>query len=174
MLFPFTTTVNAATTNTSFQPTRIAEKLFRSTSFSNLLSDRNYFYIFYLRNMNLFGHYYRPTMYGLGNAAGSYAHNGFLSVAYTYGVYTVIPYFFMLFYYGKYALRYYRQNHSSRYAFFPLGIFVVFFIENLSDNVDTPLHWIVWFVFTFTMGLLFQTPNSSYAQNIAQNKPESH
>lgn len=174
MLFPFTTTVNAATTNTSFQPTRIAEKLFRSTSFSNLLSDRNYFYIFYLRNMNLFGHYYRPTMYGLGNAAGSYAHNGFLSVAYTYGVYTVIPYFFMLFYYGKYALRYYRQNHSSRYAFFPLGIFVVFFIENLSDNVDTPFHWIVWFVFTFTMGLLFQTPKSSYAQNNAQNKPESH
>lgn len=170
MPFHFGTTVNAATNDPALSSTRIFDKLFSSNSISTLLTGRNYYYMGYLRNMNLFGHYYRPTMYGLGNAAGSYAHNGFLSVAYTYGVYTVIPYFFMLFYYGKYAFRYYKNNQNSRYAFFPLGIFIVFFIENLSDNVDTPFHWIVWFIFTFTMGLLFQNPE----QKPTQNTPDSH
>lgn len=139
---------------------RIYNKLFESNSLNQLTSGRTYFYIGYLRNMNLFGHNYRPTLYGLNNANGSYAHNGFLAVAYNYGIFTIIPYFFMLMFYFIYSVRFYRNNAISRYAFLPLGIFVVFFIENMSDNVDTPFHWIVWYIFTFLLGLLFSTPKS--------------
>lgn len=137
---------------------RLLEKLTSSGSLNVLLSGRLEHYSTYLRGMNLFGHSKRPTVYGNNS---NYAHNGFLACAHTYGVYIVIPYILMLLYYFYYALRYLRCSHSKNdFSFFPFSVFVVFFLENLMDNVDTPFHWIVWFIFSFVGGALFSMSSS--------------
>ncbi len=132
---------------------RVIAKVKNITSINVLLSGRMYNYVAYFRDMNLFGHTKRPVAYGTNT---NYAHNGILAYAHVYGLYVLIPYTLMNLYYLYYAFRYWHQGKGRRAdAFLPLGIFVVFFLENMMDNVDIPFHWIVWFVFTFIGGTLF-------------------
>lgn len=147
---------------------RLLEKLTSFGTLDTLLSGRMEHYSTYLRSMNLFGHAKRPIVYG---NTSNYAHNGFLSCAHTYGVYVLIPYIIMLLYYFYYAVRYLYHSHPDNgFSCFPFSIFIVFFLENLMDNVDTPFHWIVWFIFVFVGGTLFPASNLKRA---AQKKTDN-
>ncbi len=133
---------------------RIVQKLENATSLNVLLSGRIYNYIAYIRDMNLFGHTRRPIAYGTYT---NYAHNGFLAYAHVYGVYILIPYILANFYYFYYAMRHRRQyRKATEDSFLPIAVFIIFFLENMMDNVDVPFHWIVWFVFVMIGGTLFR------------------
>lgn len=125
-----------------------------NTDFLNIiLSGRITNFTAYLQNMNLFGHRSFPNVYG---ASSKYAHNGILAYAYTYGIYTVIPYILMHVSFLYYALLYWRdQKEKHGFSYLPLSVGLVFFLENMMDNVDIPFHWIVWFVFLFVAGTFF-------------------
>ena len=103
--------------------------------------------------MSLFGHAKRATVYGSNINS---AHNGILAYAHMYGVYTIIPYIMMFVGYFFQAFKYCkRAENKNYYACLPMIICVVFLLENMMDNVDTPFHWIVWFVFILLGGFLF-------------------
>lgn len=69
-------------------------------------------------------------------------------------------------YYFHYAFQYLRHSQmADGFSFFPFSVFVVFFLENLMDNVDTPFHWIVWFIFIFVGGVLFSTPQPAHRKH---------
>ena len=132
---------------------RIRQKLLNSNSINGLFSGRLYHYSTYLSQMNLFGHTKRATVYGSNINS---AHNGVLAYAHMYGVYIIVPYIMMFVGYFSRAVRYCKSaENRNYYACLPLIIYVVFFLENMMDNVDIPFHWIVWFVFILLGGFLF-------------------
>lgn len=141
------------TTDIPDSSNRIVDKLTNSSSLNTLLSGRLYHYSTYIRNMNLFGHPKRSLVYGSNI---NYPHNGFLAYPHTYGVYILIPYVLMYLHYFIQTIRYLWSTHKKNsFAFLPLSIFIVFSLENMMDNVDTPFHWVVWFIFIFIGGVLF-------------------
>lgn len=139
--------------DTTDSSNRIIDKLTNSSSLNTLLSGRLYHYSTYIRNMNLLGHSKRSLVYGSNI---NYPHNGFLAYPHTYGVYILIPYILMYLHYFIQAVRYlWNTQKKNSFSFLPVSIFIVFFLENLMDNVDTPFHWVVWFIFVFVGGVLF-------------------
>lgn len=158
-----TVTVHAAENEESGVPADSAghmlDKIFNSNSINGLLSGRLYHYKTYLRDMNLLGHEKRAVVYG---SSINSPHNGFLSYAHMYGVYILIPYALMFISYFVRAFRYQkRMAKATCFSFFPMAVCIVFFLENMMDNVDTPFHWIVWFIFVFAGGFLFQPDESN-------------
>lgn len=143
---------------------RILDKLTNSSSLNTLLSGRLYHYSTYIRNMNLFGHSKRSLVYGSNI---NYPHNGFLAYPHTYGVYVLIPYVLMYLHYFIQAVHYlWSTQKKNSFAFLPLSIFIVFFLENMMDNVDTPFHWVVWFIFVFIGGVLFPASLHSIQKSV--------
>lgn len=130
---------------------RVRQRLQDASSLNILLSGRMYNYTAYIRDMNLFGNDKKAIAYGIYT---NYAHNGILAYAHTYGIYMIIPYIMTNLYLFYYAIRYRKKS------FLPLGIFAVFFVENMMDNVDIPFHWVVWFVFALISGTLFREEES--------------
>lgn len=131
---------------------RIVDKFLSSRSFDEFTSGRTAFWKAYLRQMNLWGHRFRAQV----NGNNWQAHNVFLSIAYEYGILSVVAYLYWVVCYAWYALAYFVKNGKQKiYAAFPLfliiGIFPVFFFENL----EQPFRWEIWIVMYLVVGVLF-------------------
>ena len=153
----------APTGQESYSEYRVIEKLFSSRTIDSFLTGRGNNFTAYLKDMNLFGHKKKPMVYG---ASTRYAHNGLLAYAHTYGVYAAVPYIVMNLYFLYYAFLYWRKGRGrNAFSYLPLSVGLVFFLENMMDNVDIPFHWIVWFLFLFMEGSFFNFRDSSIPQD---------
>ncbi|MFP3156566.1 hypothetical protein LQZ18_19535 [Lachnospiraceae bacterium ZAX-1] len=142
---------------------RIADKFRRVDSIQSFTSGRTYFYIQYMRSMNLWGHEDRPIV----NGANGMPHNGLLAIAYRYGVFSAIPYLIICFYGIYYAYIYMRreQYNGKRYPFLPLGICIGTLTMAVTENIEQPFRWISWISLYFIMGMFFPANSRDKLQN---------
>lgn len=132
---------------------KLIQKIFTSRSLDDFTSGRIGFWKAYLRQMNLIGHEFRAVI----NGKRYLPHNGFLFIAYQYGVLSAIPYLLYLFYYMLYGYRYFMSNREKeKYAGFPFLLIVSVFPFLLLDNLESPFQYEAWFVMYFTTGLLLE------------------
>lgn len=132
---------------------KFIQKFFSSKSLDEFASGRITFWKAYLRQMNFFGHEFKAQI----NERRDDAHNGFLSIAYQYGVLSLVPYLFYLFYYVLYGYRYFRcYRGEKKYAVFPLLLMLFTFPFLLLDNLESPFHYEAWFTVYLTTGILFE------------------
>ena len=81
-----------------------------------LFRSRTLYYLDYIREMNLFGHYYHAKNWG----DYIYPHNGVLEIMYRYGIFAGIPYVIMVavsFWYGFMYAR--KKSNYTAYKIFP-------------------------------------------------------
>lgn len=135
---------------------RSLSALLSSGTFSNAIeaysSGRTLYYIAYIRQMNLLGHYYHAKNWG----DYIYPHNGLLEIMYRYGIFAGIPYMFMLFYSFWYAFLYARRSKASHpYKLYPLAVSVGMYCILILENGEKPFVWMIWIIFYIGMGSLF-------------------
>lgn len=115
-------------------------------------SGRTLYYLDYIREMNLFGHYYHAKNWG----DYIYPHNGVLEIMYRYGIFAGIPYVIMVavsFWYGFMYAR--KKSNYTAYKIFPLLSAVSFFCTMIYENSEKPFVWMTWILYYVGMGILF-------------------
>lgn len=117
--------------------TRLADKL-GSGNISEILSNRDYYYKLYLRNMNLLGHSKKPFLWD----HRILPHNAVLGMAYTYGVPAAVPYILLMITAIKKSWNYAAQDMKN--ATIPMYCIVSFVIMSMADNVEQPFVWLPW------------------------------
>ncbi len=141
-----------------FPSDKILQKLLQSRSLDDFTSGRIVYWKAYLRQMNFWGHEFRAVI----NGRKYPPHNGFLSIAYQYGVLSEIPYLFYLFYYMVYGYRYFKcKRDVDKYAGFPLLLIISIFPFLFLDNLEYPFQYEAWFAMYFSTGLLLEKPETS-------------
>ena len=146
-----------------FPNNKFIQKIVTSKSLDEFMSGRIGFWKAYLRQMNFWGHEFRAVV----NGKRYLPHNGFLYIAYQYGVLCVIPYLFFIIYYIIYGYKYYKINREmKRYAGFPLLLIISIFPFLLLDNLESPFQYEAWLVMYLTTGLLLEN------REIVPNKEE--
>ena len=133
---------------------RLEQKL-ASSSLSQILSGRDYYYRTYLRNMNLLGHEDRPRMWG----SRRLPHNAVLGIAYRYGVFAAAPYIIMLLATLTRTFRYGRRK--VRCAAIPFYICLSSIVMSMADNVEQPFVWLPWIGLYLMMGCVFDDNSHS-------------
>lgn len=131
---------------------RIFQKLFKSRSLESFTTRRSVYWVGYLRGMNLLGNENKEYLWGRNR----WPHNGFVQMAYRYGVFTVIPYTVMVITSMYYSWRYLRQKR--KYGFFIFSINICSFILILMENLELPFLFLCWFCMYLMMGILFEKP----------------
>ena len=115
-------------------------------------SGRTLYYLEYVRQMNLFGHYYHARKWG----DYIHPHNGVLEIMYRYGVFAGIPYVVMGMISLWYALLYSRKKKKEGfYNLFPFLATVNFMCTMLYENSEKPFVWMTWILYYIGMGILF-------------------
>ena len=147
---PFLLNVSAAEPGNN---NRILYKLKTSVSLETLTSGRTLYWKAYLRDMNLFGHYYNATFWGGGHKP----HNGYIAIMYRYGIFALVPYVMMILYNLIYAVRYFWENmyDDRKYAFFILANMLCCIWLLVMENLELPFGWICWYGMYLIMGVYF-------------------
>ena len=131
---------------------RLYKKIMQSTTLDQLTAGRTTIYLGYIRQMNLFGHYFRADVSGKEWSA----HNEIIGLAYRYGVFAVIPYLFILVYYMIYSFRIFKYSYRTNpYAFCIFGVWVAGFSKLMADKFEQPFRSLGWMVFYLLIGILF-------------------
>lgn len=130
------------------EQSRLAQK-FSSSSLSQILSGRDYYWRTYLRDMNLVGHERNPVMWGHIRLP----HNSLLGIAHRYGVFSVVPYVIMLAATIVGTIRFGRKR--VRYSTVPFYVCLSSIIMSLFDNVEQPFVWLPWIGMYLMMGCAF-------------------
>ena len=131
---------------------RIFQKLFKSHSLESFTTRRSVYWAGYMRGMNLLGNENKEYLWGKNR----WPHNGFVQMAYRYGVFTVIPYTVMIISSICYSWRYLRQKR--KYGLFIFSINICSFILILMENLELPFLFLCWFCMYLMMGILFEKP----------------
>lgn len=126
---------------------------FKFNSLETLSSGRTLFWKGYLRQMNLFGHYHYAYVMG----KKQHPHNSLMMIAYRYGVFSVIPYVFILGYALLGAFKYMVRDIAkrTRYADYPFYIVCVFLSISLLDVAEYMYSGFGWVLFNIMIGILF-------------------
>lgn len=140
--------VYASDLKEKFDNSRIGQK-FSNTTFSEMISGRDYYYRTYLRDMNLFGHSNNPKMWGKRRLP----HNAVLGIAHRYGVFAVVPYILMLVMVIIRTFRY--ANKNVPYAAVPFYVCLSAIMMSMADNVEQPFVWLPWIGLYLMMGVVF-------------------
>ena len=130
---------------------RLLEKL-GSSGITSFLSSRNYYWMTYLRKMNLLGHGQKPFLWD----HRILPHNALISVMYWYGVPCVIPYVLMMIMAVEKSWRY--ANTGLKYAAVPLYSIISFIIMSMADNVEQPFVWLPWIACYLMMAPILVMP----------------
>ncbi len=131
---------------------RVVQKVFHSSSLEDFTTGRNWFWLAYLRETNLWGNKYSPMLWGKYVSS----HNGLLAIVYRYGVFSSIPYIFMIGYYLWYSMQYKEKiNQKTKMDYFVLAIAGNVCILLLMENVEFPFYYISWYSLYFIMGIYF-------------------
>lgn len=134
---------------------RIYQKLFKSHSLESFTTRRSVYWAGYLRGMNLLGNENKEYLWGRNR----WPHNGFVQMAYRYGVFVVIPYAVMVITGIFYSWRYLRQKRE--YGFFIFSVNICSFILILMENLELPFLFLCWFSMYLMMGILFEKPKKA-------------
>ncbi len=142
---------------------KFIQKILTSKSLDDFTSGRIIYWKAYLRQMNFWGHEFWAVI----NGKRYPPHNGFLSIAYQYGVLSVIPYLFYLFYFLVYGYRYFKNKRGvDKYAGYPLLLVTCVFPFLLLDNLEYPFRYEAWLALYLTTGVLLEN------REIVPNKEE--
>ena len=149
---PGTLTVYAQ--ESTLKQNRIIRKLSSLSSLEEFTTARNFYWLGYLREMNLLGHNNKVNLWG-GNR---WPHNGVIAIMYRYGVFAVIPYVFMLLIYlwrsWKYMIR------KKEYGYFLFASAAASMILILMENLELPFLFLCWTTMYLTMGIHFMQDES--------------
>lgn len=140
--------VQASDLKEKFDDSRIGQK-FSNTTFSEMISGRDYYYKTYLRDMNLFGHNKNPKMWGKRRLP----HNAILGIAHRYGVFASVPYILMLVMVIIRTFRY--ANKDTPYASVPFYVCLSAIVMSMVDNIEQPFVWLPWIGLYLMMGIIF-------------------
>ncbi|MCI8483827.1 MAG: O-antigen ligase family protein [Lachnospiraceae bacterium] len=131
---------------------RMLEKIYQARTLNDFSSGRIAIWKDYIRQMNLWGHAFRVESGGEFYAA----HNGFLEIAYQYGVLSAVVYLYYIAYYIWYAFTYLREKRKkSQYAVFPFFLLVSAIPVLLIENLEEPFRFETWIVMYLVVGILF-------------------
>lgn len=122
---------------------------FRAKSLDALTSGRVTLWKTYIRKLNLIGHYNKENTNGMA----VHSHNAFTYMAYLYGILALIPYFVMWWSLFGRAGRYARGGFS--YGFLPLALSCGFFIQAMTDTLESPFSVESWIIVYIVIGVLF-------------------
>lgn len=142
--------------NNKLEGRREVATLVSSASLGNALeaysSGRTLYYLAYIRQMNLFGHYYHAKNWG----DYIYPHNGLLEIMYRYGIFSAVPYVIMMISSFWRALLYATgKNSRKRYKLYPILITIGAGCTFLLENGEKPFVWLIWILFYLGQGILF-------------------
>ncbi len=131
---------------------RILQK-FKVDSLEVITSGRTLFWKGYLRRMNLVGH----DKYAYVMGKRQHPHCSLVMIAYRYGVFSVIPYLFMLIYAFFYAFKYFMEKRitAARYIEYPIAVIAVFLSISLLDVAEYLYSGLGWLLFNISIGCLF-------------------
>lgn len=131
---------------------RILQK-FKVDSLEAITSGRTLFWKGYLRRMNLVGH----DRYAYVMGKRQHPHCSLVMIAYRYGVFSVIPYLFMLIYAFFYAFKRFMEKRitAARYIEYPIAVVVVFLSISLLDVAEYLYSGLGWLLFNISIGCLF-------------------
>lgn len=143
-------TVYAAESEEEAGGSRILKKLFEDHSLEGFTSARNFYWIGYLREMNLLGNENKVVLWG----ENRWPHSGFIAMMYRYGVFAVIPYTIMVFVNLFYAWKYMLRNRKN-YGFFVFAVMAAAFVLILMENLELPFLYLCWLGMYLIMGVYF-------------------
>lgn len=133
---------------------RAVQKVLTSSDIEMLTSGRNLYWGAYLRNMNLWGHPYQLEIWGKGRGE----HSGFITIAYRYGVFAIVPYLLYIGLTIKYGWRYLREKKNGHiYRFFPIGIAGGMVCILLAENVERPFYSVSCLAFYLLPGVFMMS-----------------
>ncbi len=146
---PFMITIQAAEGNYS---NRILYKIKTITSLETLTTGRTLFWKAYLREMNLWGHKGNAKFMG----GAHMPHNGFLAIAYRYGIFAIVPYILLVLYNIWYAWRYFKRHLlEKKYTFFVLTNALCCTLLLFVENLELSFGWVCWYSMYIAMGIYF-------------------
>ena len=135
--------------NAAGEGSRLVQK-FSSSSLSQILSGRDYYWRTYLRDMNILGHEDMPRMWGHRRLP----HNAVIGIAHRYGVFAAVPYVIMLI-----AAIVRTSGHGrkkARYAAVPFYVCLSSIAMSMADNLEQPFVWLPWIALYVMMGCAFR------------------
>lgn len=131
---------------------RIINKILGKQSLEVLTSNRNFYWLAYLRETNLIGHSGKAVLWG----SNRWPHSGFLAIMHRYGIFAIIPYTVMVFCNLLYAWRnMVRRKHP--YGYFLFAAAVCSWILILMENLELPYLFLCWIVMYLLMGMNFES-----------------
>lgn len=145
--------IGAMTVNAESLGEKIAEskwgRKWKAGSLDEFTSGRTIVWKDYLRNLNLFGHYFRLE----SNGQSMYAHNEILQHVYNYGIFIFVPYVFFVFYLVKYAWNY-GMRHGKMWIFI-WNTFSTYIVMGMIDVTDLRFRLVTWLIPSLLVGILF-------------------
>ena len=145
----FTVEVYADDGKQSITQSRVLQKILKRNSLEKFTTGRSVYWMGYLREMNLFGNENKVQLWGKKR----WPHNGYIAIAYRYGVFAVIPYTVMIGCCICYSWRYLKGK--KEYGLFIFLGNICSFILILMENLELPFLFLCWFFMYLMMGILF-------------------
>lgn len=124
---------------------------FQAKSVEEFSSGRTTIWKACLRNMNLYGHYFKVKV----NGEEFYAHNEVLQHAFNYGIFMIVPYGLMIFYIIRYAWSYGLRGKEE--WIFIWNIFSSWIVMGMIDVTELPFRLFTWLIPCLLMGILFES-----------------
>ncbi len=116
----------------------------------------------YLMQMNLWGHEGDALVGGVS----AYAHNVFLKMMHTYGIFAGILIFVLLIEVFRRAFLYWECERKNETSFLVMGILLTYVISAMIESVDDlPMVWQIWSSFYFAVGFLMIQDGKQGCQN---------
>lgn len=121
-----------------------------ATSLDDYTSGRLGIYLEYIKNMNLWGH--KTNRKVLGTSIG--AHNMLLTIAYRYGLFSLIPYVLVLWSMLKGSIKRMRVSVDGKERYLLLILNAVFctLVCFSLDDIEQPMRYIPWFFMYILIG----------------------
>ncbi|MCI8280106.1 MAG: hypothetical protein HFI76_00045 [Lachnospiraceae bacterium] len=116
--------------------------------------DRKIVWENYIRSLNLFGHSARLQIFQKKMGAS----NALLEVAYTYGIFCVVPYLILLLEMGFNILK--KKEFSKKLVAF------TFIVLSMFMNIEKVFLQPLWILFYFEVGKMFQVKEKNSLQNV--------
>lgn len=142
-------TVEAASVKSTLKNSRLYGK-FEGLSLTKILSERNYYYKAYIRQMNLWGHFDKASAFGVKKLP----HNALIGIAFRYGVFAWVPYFCMFAYAIVNLFVAIFENKENSFLAFSVCFTGV--IMSMADNVEYPFMWCTWLGIYLMIGTVFK------------------
>lgn len=139
-------------TGAMIEKSRILKKLFAHQSLESLTSNRNLYWVGYLRETNLTGHSGKTALWG----ENRWPHSGFLATMHRYGIFSVIPYTVMVFVNLFFTWKY-MADRKKQYGYFLFASAISAFVLILIENLELPFLYLCWMAMYLLMGMNFES-----------------